>query len=252
MYIHELANLSGVSTRTLRYYDEIGLLVPEKNEETAYRIYKQQDIDRLQQILFYRELGMPLGQIKDVLNEEGFEQLKSLREHQEALFKKGQYINGLLKTVTMTIQSIEEGLTMTNEQKFKVFKKHLIDHNEEHYGKEIRERHGEESVLATYGMVRNMTEEKYKAAQQLENMLLQRIREGMEDGSTTSELATEVGELHKRWLSFYWPKYTKEAHVGLAQLYMADQRFIDYYDSRVAPDATKFLTDCIAYYTGIK
>lgn len=252
MHIHELANLSGVSTRTLRYYDEIGLLVPEKNEETAYRVYKQQDIDRLQQILFYRELGMPLGQIKDVLNEEGFEQLKSLRQHQEALLQKQQYINGLLKTVTMTIQSIEEGLKMTNEQKFEAFKKHLIDDNEERYGKEIRERHGEESVLATYGMVRNMTEEQYEAAQQLENMLLQRVREAMEDGSTTSELAAEVGELHKRWLSFYWPKYTKEAHAGLAQLYMADQRFIDYYDSRVAPDATQFLTDCIAYYTGIK
>ena len=101
-------------------------------------------------------------------------------------------------------------------------------------------------------MVRNMTEEQYNAAQQLENMLLQRVREGMEAGSTTSELAAEVAELHKRWLSFYWPKYTKEAHAGLAQMYMADQRFIDYYDSRVGPDATQFLTDCIAYYTGIK
>ena len=252
MYIHELANLSGVSKRTLRYYDEIGLLVPEKNEETAYRIYNQGHIDRLQQILFYRELGMPLGQIKDVLNEVGFEQLKSLRQHQEALLQKQQYINDMLKTVNMTIQTIEEGLKMTNEQKFEAFKKHLIDDNEEHYGQEIRAIYGEESVFATYGMVRNMTEEQYEASQQLENMLLLRLKEGLEDGSTTSELASEVAELHKRWLSFYWPKYSKEAHAGLAQMYMADQRFIDYYDARVGPGATQFLTDCIAHYTGIK
>lgn len=178
--------------------------------------------------------------------------LNSLCQHQEALLQKQQHISALLKTVTMTIQSIEEGLKMTNEQKFEAIKKQLIDGNEERYGKEIRARHGEESVFATYGRVRNMTEEQYEAAQQLENMLLQRVREGMEDGSTTSELAAEVAELHKRWLSFYWPKYTKEAHAGLARLYMADQRFIDYYDSRVGPGATQFLTDCIAYYTGIK
>ena len=55
MYIHELAKLSGVSTRTLRYYDEIGLLVPLKKEDTGYRVYNQQQIDRLQQILFYRD-----------------------------------------------------------------------------------------------------------------------------------------------------------------------------------------------------
>ncbi len=252
MYIHELANLSGVSTRTLRYYDEIGLLVPEKHEETAYRIYNQRHIDRLQQILFYRELGMPLGRIKSVLNEAGFEQLKSLREHQKALLQKQQYINDMLKTVNMTIQTIEEGLKMTNEQKFEAFKKHLIDENEERYGQEIRAIHGEESVFATYGMLRNMTKEQYEASRQLENMMLLRLKEGLEDGLTTSELAAEVVELHKRWLSFYWPKYTKEAHVGLAHMYMADQRFIDYYDARVGPGATQFLTDCIVHYTGIK
>ena len=98
-------------------------------------------------------------------------------------------------------------------------------------------------------MVKNMTEEQYEAAQQLEKMLLERLGEAMEEGDPTSELALEVAELHKRWLSFYWPKYTKEAHLGLAQIYLADERFITYYDSRVAQNATQFLTACIAHFT---
>lgn len=249
MYIHELAKLSGVSTRTLRYYDEIGLLVPLKKEDTGYRVYNQQQIDRLQQILFYRELDMPLAQIKEILDSEKFEQLESLRHHHEALWQKQQHLNRLLETVTLTIQSIEEGIIMTNEQKFEAFKQQLIDDNEKKYGKEAREKHGEKSVLASYGMVKNMTEEQYEAAQQLEKMLLERLEEAMGEGNPTSELALEVAELHKRWLSFYWPKYTKEAHVGLAQMYLADERFINYYDSRVAPNATQFLTACIIHFT---
>lgn len=248
MYIHELAKLSGVSTRTLRYYDEIGLLVPLKKEDTGYRVYNQQQIDRLQQILFYRELDMPLAQIKEILDSKKFEQLESLRHHHEALQQRQQHVNRLLETITLTIQSIEEGIIMTNEQKFEAFKQQVIDDNEKKYGKEAREKHGEESVLASYGMVKNMTEEQYEAAQQLEKMLLERLGEAMEEGNPTSELALEVAELHKRWLSFYWPKYTKEAHAGLAQIYLADERFIAYYDSRVAPNATKFLTACITHF----
>lgn len=248
MYIHELAKLSGITTRTLRYYDEIGLLIPEKRRDTGYRIYHQQHIDRLQQILFYRELDMPLDQIKDILNAEGFEQLKSLRQHQDALLLKKQYINGLLETVKKTIESIEDGLTMTNEEKFEGFKQQIINENERYYGEEIRNKYGEGSVLGTYSMVRNMTEEQYQTMQAIEGTLLASLQEAMKEGNSASELALEVAEHHKQWLSFYWPKYTKEAHVGLAQMYMEDQRFIEYYDSRVAPGATQFLTACIVHY----
>lgn len=251
MYIHELAKLSGITTRTLRYYDEIGLLIPEKKIETGYRIYEQQHIDRLQQILFFRELGMPLDQIKDILNAEGFEQLKSLRQHQKALLQKKHYIMGLLETVEMSIQSIEEGLTMTNEQKFEGFKQQMIDDNELNFGKEIRGKYGEDSVLAAYSKIQNMTAEQYKAVQELEGRLLERLKEAMELGDPTAAIAEEAAELHKRWLCFYWPKYTKEAHAGLAQMYVADQRFTEYYDSRAGSGATQFLTASIVHYTQI-
>lgn len=251
MYIQQLANLSGVSTRTLRYYDEIGLLVPHKNEETGYRTYDQQHVDLLQQILFFRELEMPLADIRNIVQNGAFHHIASLKNHRHALLEKREHIDRLLTTVEQTIQSIEEGIAMSNEQKFEVFKEKLIADNEEKYGEEIRQKHGEESVMASYGMVKNMTEEQFKAATKLEQQLFERLREAMVDGDAASDLAIEAAELHKRWLAFYWPKYTKEAHAGLAQMYITDERFIAYYDEAVGSGATVFLTAAIMHYAGL-
>lgn len=251
MYIQQLATLSGVSTRTLRYYDEIGLLVPHKNEETGYRSYSQEHINCLQQILFFRELEMPLAHIKVMLQDGTFQHVASLNNHRQELLKKQAHIERLLETVEQTIQSIEEGTIMSNEQKFEAFKEQFIQKNEEQYGKEIRQKHGEESVLASYGMVKNMSEQQFQAATQLEQQLFERLHEAMADADATSDLAIEVAELHKRWLAFYWPKYTKAAHAGLAQMYMADERFVSYYDERAGEGATDFLSAAIAHYTNL-
>jgi len=248
VYIQQLATLSGVSTRTLRYYDEIGLLVPDKDELTGYRTYSQQHIDCLQQILFYRELDMSLADIKAILQDDEFQPLESLKKHQQALLRKQERINRLLTSLEQTIQSMEEGIDMTNEQKFEAFKNQLIEENEKQFGEEIREKYGEEAVVASNGLVKNMTEEQFHAAAQLEQQLFERLREAMADGDPASEIAAEAAELHKRWLAFYWPKYTKEAHVGLAQMYMADERFIAYYDERVRDGATHFLVEAINHY----
>ena len=119
--------------------------------------------------------------------------------------------------------------------------------NEAQYSEEIRERHGEESVMATYGKIKGMTEEQYVAAQQLETMLFERLQEAME--AESNDLYLEIAELHKRWLSFYWPKYTKQAHVGLAQIYVADERFTQYYDRKVGDGATQVLFEAIMQYS---
>ena len=103
---------------------------------------------------------------------------------------------------------------MTNEQKFEKFKEQLINENEQKFGQEIREKYGENEILSSYGKIKNMTEEQYEAAQQLESQLFIRLKEAMEQGNVKSETSMEVVELHKRWLSFYWTKYTKDAHVS--------------------------------------
>jgi len=95
----------------------------------------------------------------------------------------------------------------------------------------------------------NMTEEQFQAMQQLEQQMFERLTEAMELGDATNDIAIEVAELHKRWLSFTWKEYSKEAHVGLAQMYIADERFTAYYDERSVVGAAQFLHDAIVAYT---
>ncbi|KOS67549.1 MerR family transcriptional regulator [Lysinibacillus contaminans] len=247
--IQELAKLSGVSTRTLRYYDEIGLLKPARTNEAGYRFYEQDELDMLQQILFYRALDMKLATIQKIIQAPDFQQKEALESHRVALLQRKQQLDQLLQTVEQSIQSLEEDIPMTNEEKFKGFKEKLIGDNEKQYGEEIREKYGDETVDASNAKLRNMTEKQYEAMQQLEHQLFDRLKEAMEIGDTSSDIAMEVAELHKRWLSFNWSKYSKEAHAGLAQMYVADERFTAYYDERVTPGAAQFLHDAILVYT---
>lgn len=249
LYIKELSKLSGVSERTLRYYDEIGLLSPARVHTNGYREYDDENLNLLQQILFYRELGFHLTEIKEMVHAKDYDMKQALREQHKLLQQKRDYLDGLIATVDQTINAMEEGIKMTNEQKFDVFKQQMIDENERQYGKEIREQHGEQSVMASYGKLKEMTEEQFGAATQLEQMLFERLQEAMEIGDATNDLALEVAELHKRWLSFYWPKYTKAAHSGLAHMYVVDERFTKYYDTRVGAGATQFLHDSIQQFT---
>ncbi|MEG0260826.1 MAG: MerR family transcriptional regulator [Lysinibacillus sp.] len=247
--ILELAKMSGVSTRTLRYYDEIGLLKPARTNEAGYRFYTQVEVDLLQQILFYRALDMKLATIQKVIQAPDFQQKEALESHRIALRQRQQQIDQLLQTVERTIQSLEEEIPMTNEAKFEGFKEKLIEDNEKQYGEEIRAKYGIKMVDASNAKLRNVTEEQYEAMQQLEQQLFARLKEAMEIGDASSDIAMEVAELHKRWLCFNWSKYTKEAHAGLAQMYIADKRFTAYYDERVTSGATQFLHDALLNYT---
>ncbi|MGN7479663.1 MerR family transcriptional regulator [Solibacillus silvestris] len=251
MLINELVKLSGVSARTLRYYDEIGLLKPSAIEQNGYRRYSQADIDRLQQILFYRELDFKLEEIKALMAHPQFEVKQALKKQYILLQKKREYLENLLQTIDQTICMMEGEANMTNEQKFEVFKNKLIEENEQAYGEEIRGKYGEEQVEASYSKLKHMTEEQYEAMQQLEKQLFERLKEAMGLGDATSAIAMETAELHKRWLSFSWAKYTKEAHAGLAHMYMEDERFTSYYDERAGAGATRFLCDAIKVYANI-
>lgn len=94
--VQKLGQIAGISTRTLRYYDEIGLLKPARINSSGYRIYGQAEVDRLQQILFYRELSLSLENIKEILNAPSFDGAAALREHREKLLDKKQQLDQLI------------------------------------------------------------------------------------------------------------------------------------------------------------
>ena len=104
MPIKEFASLSGVSVRTLHYYDEIGLLPPSKITEAGYRLYSPADLEKLQQILFFRELGFPLRDIHDILLNPNFDSKSALTNHRKLLLQKRSHIDGLIALVEKTLR----------------------------------------------------------------------------------------------------------------------------------------------------
>lgn len=249
--VQKLAHLAGVSPRTLRYYDEIGILKPARISSSGYRIYGQQEVDRLQQILFYRELGMGLEGIKDMVTSPDFDGAKALREHREKLLKKREQLEQLIDNVERTIAQKEGRITMSDKEKFAGFKRKMIEENEVKYGEEIREKYGEETVEESNRKLMNMTKEQYDEFTGLGEEILATLCEAFKTGDPAGELAQKTADLHRQWLTYSWPSYSKEAHAGLAQMYVDDSRFTAYYDEK-QPGAAEFLRDAVFIYAGMK
>lgn len=249
--VQKLAKLAGVSTRTLRYYDEIGILKPARINSSGYRIYGQKEVDRLQQIMFYREMDMSLDNIKRILSSPAFNEADALRDHREKLLEKRQQIDRLIENVEKTIAFMEGRIIMSDKEKFEGFKKKMIEENEKKYGNEAREKYGNEAVDESNKKLLIMTQEEYDKAVKLEKEFRNTLAEAFKTGDPAGELAQKAADLHKQWLTFYWSQYSKEAHAGLAQMYVDDERFKAYYDDK-QPGTAEFLRDAILIYTGMK
>lgn len=243
--VDALAKLSGVSARTIRYYDQIGLLPPARVSSSGYRIYGLDQVDRLQQILLYREMGLELNAIGHVLADPGFDVATALREHLRGLKEKRGYIDRLIETVERTIESREEGKVMSDKEKFEGFKKSQIEENERKYGEEIRAKYGEKTVEESNRKYMNMSQAQYDQMNRESGELAARLKEAVEAGiDPASAAGREIFELHKAWLSHTWTSYSAEAHKGVAQMYIDDERFTAYYDKET-PGCAKFLRDAV-------
>lgn len=244
--VKKLAKLAGVSTRTLRYYDQIGLLSPKRVSSNGYRIYGQAEIDLLQQILFYREMGMPLEEIGRILNTPGYDREMALEQHLSALMQKRQQLEMLIDNVTKTISTLKGETMMTDEEKFKGFAETIVKENEMRYGKEIREKYGEETVDACNEKVRKMTAQQWQQAQELDLQIKETLKAACEQGDPAGKMAEKLCELHRRWLCMFWKEgmYTKEMHCNLAEMYVTDERFASYYNE-VVPGGALFLRDAV-------
>ncbi len=249
--IQKLGKLASVSPRTLRYYDEIGILKPARINSSGYRIYGKQEVSRLQQILFYRELGVSLESIKKIVTAQHFDAVAALRQHHERLLEKREQLDLLIANVEKTIAESEGRIIMTDREKFEGFKQKLIDDNEKQYGEEIRDKYGDEQVERSNKKVKNMTEEQYSLVKKLSAELMDTLKEAYKTGDPAGESAQKAADLHRQWLSYFWESYTKEAHAGVAQMYVDDARFTAYYDKE-QPGTAEFLRDAVLIYTGMK
>ncbi|MGB4407141.1 MAG: MerR family transcriptional regulator [Sphaerochaeta sp.] len=243
--IGELAQYAGISKRTLRYYDEIGLLKPKKKSPSGYRLYGKEEVNRLQQILFFRELDFDLDTTKAILDDPQFDRIQALEEHMQRLVEKQRHIQNLLLNVEKSLQEARGVNSMSDEEKFEGFKEELIEKNEQAYGKEARKMYGNEEVEASQAKLMRMSEESFAEFDQLDKEILEKLEMAEKTKDPASDLAQEVARLHKQWLLYTWASYTKEAHANLARMYVDDPRFGEHYQGRA-----EFLRDSILIFTG--
>lgn len=244
--IQKLAELAGVTTRTLRWYDKLGLLKPARIAGNGYRCYSGEEVDRLQQIMFYRALGVELAQIKTILDDPSFDRLEALRGHLRALQEEQEKIQEIIRTVKETILTAERDEIMSDEAKFQAFKRRAVEANEQKYGREIRERYGDGEVDKANADVMNLTREQYQEWTRLGAEIQEKLEQAvLQQADPAGSAGEELAQLHRRWLSFSSSsKYDPAKHRGIVQLYVQDPRFQQYYDGKVAGCA-QFLRNAV-------
>ena len=246
--INQLAELTGLTTRTLRYYDQIGLLKPMRKGNNGYRYYGELQLDRLQQIMFFKQRGFELKQIKQFLSDPDYNAEKTLEEHLRSLEKEKENLELLIQNVKSTILSLKGEYEMSDKEKFEAFKRAQIEENEAKYGSEIREKYGDEEVEASNRKMLNMTEEQYESFKSLEDEIKVLAAKAVKDGQQPEDLiGKELTQKHKEWLMFTWKQYSSDAHKGLAKMYICDERFKSYYDSETEGCA-EFIQKAIEYW----
>lgn len=232
--INELSKLAGVSTRTLRYYDEIHLLKPARISESGYRYYDEKQVDILQQILFYKERGFELKTIRQIIHDKDFDMVKAMEEHLLNLEKQKKETESLIQTVKKTIQHMKGQCEMSNKEKFQALKDKMVSDNEKTYGAEARQKYGDEAVDNSNKNWMNLSDEKFERWQELDKEILEKLEAAViANKKADSEEAKEIAKLHKEWITISLPNYNAQMHKGIAAMYIADERFTKYYDKNV-------------------
>jgi MerR family transcriptional regulator, thiopeptide resistance regulator len=246
--VKQLAVVSGVTVRTLHHYDEIGLLSPAHVGANGYRYYGRKELLRLQQILFHRELGVPLGEISELLEMEQGDQVGVLLRQRERLVAERERFQQLIQTIDLTVASLKDENTMTNADLYKGFAPEKQAEYEawliEKYGDRIRA-----NVEHSRKAFAKMTEAEREATMQELASLEQGLAEGLRRGvAPESTVLDHLLERHRLWVGQMWDRpCTREAYGGLADIYLAHPDFRARYES-VEPGFTDYLTAAMRAY----
>lgn len=240
MKINEVAKLTGVTIRTLHYYDEIGLLKPSQITEAGYRLYDENALSMLQQILFFKELDFPLDEIKEIMDNPEFDITEALQYHKELLIKKRERINKLIKLVEKTLKG-------ESNMSFKEFDMTEIENAKSKYAKEVKERWGEtEAYLESEKKTCNYNKDQWYEINEESNTLLKAFAANIDKALDSKE----VQKLVKEWQDFITARFykcTNEILQGLGQIYVGDERFKKNIDKN-GEGTAKFMSEAITIY----
>lgn len=239
--VKQLANLAHISTRTLHYYDEIGLLKPTTIGSNGYRYYDLEALLRLQQILLYRELGMPLENIRKILEEPDFEIQRALEEHKNALRERIAHLERLVETVEGTLMQLEGKKEMSSSELFAGFS----EEQQAEYEKEAMEIYDPETVKASNRRWKSYSNEKKQQVLDEGKAVYQNFIRAMEKGPASPEAQACV-EAWRTHMEYFW--VPDEAQLlALANGYNQDPRFKANFD-QMHPGLAEFVREAVKVY----
>lgn len=239
--IGELARMAGVSRRTLQFYDQIGLLPAGRDPNNGYRRYSEADALRLQQIMLYREMDMPVVEIRHLLDAPDFSTLSALRHHRERLKTEHDRLGSLLRTVESTLNCLEEGDPMSSISLFDGFS----EARQVEYEREATQQWDADLVKQSNRRWRSYSDRRKKDIVAEGDAIYRELAERMRKPVTDAGVQALVARWHRHLEYFYQPSVTMLR--GLGEVYVSDQRFTDNID-RFGTGLSVFLNEAIQYY----
>jgi DNA-binding transcriptional MerR regulator len=237
--VGEVAKLAKVSVRTLHHYDEIGLLAPTARSKAGYRLYADRDLERLQEVLFYRELGFPLEDIARMLREPKLDRRRVLTRQRALLADKVECMRAMLALVDKTLDGLTKGVTMSKEEMFAPF------------ADEAKERWGQTGAYAeSQRRTKRYTKDDWasikREGEEIADGFAALLRAGAKADDARAVALAERARLHiDRW---FYP-CPRQMHAALGRMYVEDARFSEYYEKR-ATGLARFVCDAIAANAG--
>jgi DNA-binding transcriptional MerR regulator len=228
--VGRLADVSGVTIRTLHHYDEIGLLSPGGRSDAGYRVYEDSDLERLQRILFYRELGFTLKEISTIIDDPNTDSMGHLRRQRGLLVERMERLSAMVDAVDYEMEARKMDIKLTPEERFEVFG----DFRPEDHAEEAERRWGDtDSYKESNRRVSKYTKEDWltlKAeAEDVQNRLAAAFESGL---APDNEEAMAAAEAHRQHISRWFYECTYEIHRGLTDMYVSDERFRSNYDTQ--------------------
>lgn len=240
--VGQVAGFAGVTVRTLHHYDEIGLLVPGERSHAGHRRYGDADLDRLQQIMFYRELGFPLDEVAALLDDPEADPREHLRRQHALLSARIGKLQAMAAAVEHAMEARKMGVNLTPEEKFEVFG----DFDPDAYADEVRERWGSsEAYKESQRRTASYTKEDWKRLTEEFDAVHRKMAEVMASGlPTDSAEAMDVAEEHRRFISSGYYDCSYEMHTCLGEMYVADERFTATYEA-IRPGLAVYMRDAM-------
>ncbi|THA60148.1 MerR family transcriptional regulator [Streptomyces sp. A0958] len=240
--VGQVAGFAGVTVRTLHHYDSIGLLSPSGRSHAGHRRYNDADLDRLQQILFYRELGFPLDEIAALLDDPDADPQKHLRRQHALLSHRIAALQRMAAAVETAMEAHRMGINLTPEEKFEVFG----DKDPEQYAEEAERRWGGTDTYAeSQRRAARYTKEDWQRMKAEVDAWAERYQALMEAGEpATGERAMDMAEEHRLHISGWFYECGYEMHRCLGEMYVADPRFKAFYES-MRPGLAEHLREAI-------